>query len=88
MISDIEVVKATERPGALSPWQQLNIEFTEPSDATAGRLLPTLQQAQDRGDLTWWFVSKPPGWRLRIRPHPLTWKRTSGLVSAALSSRR
>jgi Lantibiotic biosynthesis dehydratase C-term len=35
------------------------------------RLLPLLTDAQDQGLLAqWWFMRKPPGWRMRFLPGP------------------
>ncbi|GAA1772063.1 thiopeptide-type bacteriocin biosynthesis protein [Nonomuraea bangladeshensis] len=51
-------------------WYQLRIQF--PSQETAEQigahhLGPRLQQLQARGAInSWWFLRKPPGWRLRL----------------------
>ncbi|GAB3284178.1 thiopeptide-type bacteriocin biosynthesis protein [Kineosporia babensis] len=60
-------IAAVEAPS--TTWLQLNIEFAQSSRAdeiAAQHLLPVLQQAHQRGDLTWWFMRKPPGWRVRM----------------------
>ena len=54
-----------------SPWHQFNVEFSDAShsESTAtAYLLPVLCRAQSDKDATWWFLRKPPGWRLRILP--------------------
>ena len=54
-----------------SPWHQFNVEFNDAShsESTAtAYLFPVLCRAQTDKDATWWFLRKPPGWRLRILP--------------------
>ncbi|MCX5327824.1 methyltransferase, FxLD system [Streptomyces sp. NBC_00140] len=60
-----------------APWHQHNITFTDRESgkrAITQRIGPTLQSAEEDGQLTdWWFMNKQP-WRLRYRarePSPL-----------------
>lgn len=58
---------------APSPWQQFNVEFADdahPESIAADYVLPVLLRARADDDVTWWFLRKPPGWRLRILPTP------------------
>lgn len=58
---------------APSPWQQFNIEFAANAHhetIAADYVLPVLLRARANGDVTWWFLRKPPGWRLRVLPTP------------------
>lgn len=55
-------------------WYQVNIQFTDPAGAemvVAGRVGPALDQLRITGAvLGWWFLRKPPGWRIRLQAAP------------------
>lgn len=57
-------------------WVQINIEFTDPTTAdhvAASALLPALLHDRAHGRIrAWWFLRKPPGWRVRILPATTT----------------
>lgn len=63
-------IAALERR-ADSEWYQLAIEFADRSASEtvgATRLKPRLDRLQTQGAIKgWWFLRKPPGWRLRLR---------------------
>jgi len=67
-------------------WHQYMIEFPDPSktDHTCSNALaPALGQAQDEGLLdTWWYIRKPPGWRLRLRADTRGARRVEQLLTA------
>ncbi|SDI20124.1 thiopeptide-type bacteriocin biosynthesis domain-containing protein [Sinosporangium album] len=52
-------------------WYQLRVQFPDWDTAEeigARHLGPRLEQLQARGAVNgWWFLRKPPGWRLRLR---------------------
>ncbi|MEB8337053.1 thiopeptide-type bacteriocin biosynthesis protein [Streptomyces endophyticus] len=55
-------------------WFMTRVQFhdgTVPDRVVHDHLLPLLQNAQDQGLLAqWWFIRKPPGWRMRFLPCP------------------
>jgi len=55
-----------------SPWRQIDVEFTDLQDAeqTAREyLLPVLTAPRaETAVQPWWFMRKPPGWRVRVAP--------------------
>jgi hypothetical protein len=74
---------------APSPWTQFNVEFTplSPSEDTAAEyLLPLLVRARANHNATWWFLRKPPGWRLRIHPAPAPTIDLAAELTATLST--
>jgi thiopeptide-type bacteriocin biosynthesis protein len=56
---------------AENAWYQVGIQFRQGTNAEvvgATRLGPRLDQLQADGTMAgWWFMRKPPGWRLRMR---------------------
>lgn len=52
-------------------WYQLRVQFSASDTAEtigAHQLGPRLEELQTRGAIDgWWFLRKPPGWRLRLR---------------------
>jgi len=62
-------------------WQQCLIEFAghgRPEQVAANRIAPALTAAQDAGQLDrWWYINKPPGWRLRY------WAAAAGTTAVA-----
>ncbi|WP_245966653.1 thiopeptide-type bacteriocin biosynthesis protein [Sphaerisporangium album] len=52
-------------------WYQLRVQFPDwdtAEEISAHHLGPRLEQLQGRGAVNgWWFLRKPPGWRLRLR---------------------
>jgi thiopeptide-type bacteriocin biosynthesis protein len=66
---------AAGRTALVSPpsrWRQLDVEFTDPRDAeqtAREHLLPVLTATRAEAAVQpWWFMRKPPGWRVRIAP--------------------
>jgi len=55
---------------ASSRWQHVSIGFTDPesSEQTGANVIgPLLDGLQAEGDVAcWWFLRKPPGWRIRM----------------------
>lgn len=52
-------------PSTDARWSQANV--TLPSDAASGEVARTLDElGQDSAHLGWWFLNKPPGWRIRL----------------------
>jgi len=73
---------------AVGQWHQLAVEFPDGSTTEtvgATQLGPQLDFLQAEGAVTgWWFLRKPPGWRLRVRgPNTAAVDRTLGMLAEA-----